>query len=116
MPNDVFGVVCSNDYLREVILPTTAVRSLSHWNVLVRDEHWASLPTAFRRTRMPNQKKPARTGLFLAAYMLLAGSSAYGQAVYGSLYGTVKDTSGAVIKGATVTGTGGTKGGGQTHP
>jgi hypothetical protein len=63
---------------------------------------------------MPNQKKPARTGLFLAACILLAGSSAYGQAVYGSLYGTVKDISGAVIKGATVTVTDEQKGTVQT--
>jgi len=55
---------------------------------------------------MPNQTNPKRSvrvGLLLAALCFLAGRSAYGQAVYGSLYGTVRDTSGAVIKGATVT-------------
>ncbi|HEY1741600.1 MAG TPA: carboxypeptidase-like regulatory domain-containing protein [Granulicella sp.] len=66
------------------------------------------------QTNQTNQKRPARVGLLLTALCLLAGTSAYAQAVYGSLYGTVTDTSGAVIKGATVTVTDEQKGTVQT--
>jgi hypothetical protein len=66
--------------------------------------------------QMLNFKKIVPTGLLLAVVCLLVGGvrSAYGQAVYGSVYGTVKDTSGAVIKGATITVTDEQKGTSQT--
>ncbi|HTF61960.1 MAG TPA: TonB-dependent receptor [Edaphobacter sp.] len=61
---------------------------------------------------MLNQKRAARLWLGLVAVcLLLAGSRGmHAQAVYGSLYGTVTDTSGAVVKGATVTVTNAAKG------
>jgi hypothetical protein len=53
--------------------------------------------------------------VFVAICLLFAGvHGVYGQAVYGSLYGTVTDTSGAIIKGATVTVTDEQKGTVQT--
>ncbi len=66
---------------------------------------------------MLNQRNSVRTGALLAAFCLLLSGirSAHAQAVYGSLYGTVRDTSGAVIKGATVTVTDEQKGTVQTR-
>lgn len=40
---------------------------------------------------------------FLTILLLLTNSSAYGQAVYGSIFGTVTDATGAVVPNATVT-------------
>src|ERR1700754_1261742 len=61
---------------------------------------------------MLNTKKAARLWLVLAAVcLLLTGPRGmHAQAVYGSLYGTVTDSSGAVVKGATVTVTNAGKG------
>ena len=44
-----------------------------------------------------------RRGLPLAALVAMAAQPSFGQAVYGSIYGTVTDTTGAVIPNATVT-------------
>src|SRR5947209_5310469 len=45
-----------------------------------------------------------RSRLFSAVFLLLLSSSAaYAQAVYGSIFGTVNDASGAVVPNATVT-------------
>lgn len=44
-----------------------------------------------------------RTTAIVAALLLTGNVALYGQAVYGSLYGTVSDPSGAVVSGATVT-------------
>lgn len=65
---------------------------------------------------MLNQKRAARLWLVLAVLcLLLPGSRGMqAQAVYGSVYGTVTDTSGAVVKGATVTVTSAQKGITQT--
>ncbi len=46
--------------------------------------------------------RSAKLPLF-AALLLSAGSYGYAQAVYGSIFGTVTDTTGAVIPNATVT-------------
>ncbi len=42
-------------------------------------------------------------GTALGATLLLSASSSFGQAVYGSIFGTVTDTTGAVVPNATVT-------------
>ncbi len=44
-----------------------------------------------------------RRGLPLAAMIAMAAQPGFGQAVYGSIYGTVTDTTGAVIPNATIT-------------
>src|ERR1700754_1966111 len=65
---------------------------------------------------MLNHKRAARLWLVLTAecFLLTSSRGMRAQAVYGSLYGTVTDTSGAVVKGATVSVTNAQKGITQT--
>ncbi|NYF78321.1 TonB-dependent receptor [Granulicella arctica] len=49
------------------------------------------------------QSKFVRGAIFLGVCSLLLSSSSFGQAVYGSIFGTVTDSSGAVVPNATIT-------------
>jgi len=53
--------------------------------------------------RMKSIKKQVYLGILVLAVALLGGRTGYGQAVYGSLYGTVTDNTGAIVPNATVT-------------
>src|SRR5258708_37932026 len=53
--------------------------------------------------RMKSIKKQVYLGILVLAVALLGGRTGYGQAVYGSLYGTVTDNTGAIVPNARVT-------------
>jgi len=52
---------------------------------------------------MKSIKKQVYLGILVLAVALLGGRTGYGQAVYGSLYGTVTDNTGAIVPNARVT-------------
>ena len=52
---------------------------------------------------MKSIRKQVCLGILFLAVMLLAGGNGYCQAVYGSIYGTITDNTGAIIPNAQVT-------------
>src|SRR5260370_1304355 len=57
----------------------------------------------FVEVRMKSIRKQVCLGILFLAVMLLAGGNGYCQAVYGSIYGTITDNTGAFIPNAQVT-------------